>query len=57
MITKPWVIFKALSKNEFNLKIIDSERQRWEVPQGGPFPIDPYHDSEFELSQAEYEFI
>jgi hypothetical protein len=55
VIKKPKVIFKGLTKNEFDLKIIDSENQRWEVPQSDPFPKDPHYHNEFELSRAEYE--
>lgn len=47
--------FKALTYNEFSFKIYDSTQIRFEVPQGGIFPIDVKADFSFPLSFASYQ--
>lgn len=46
--------FQALTYNEFTFKIYDPNSRRFEVPQGGIFPIDSKADFSFPLSIANY---
>ncbi len=38
--------------NDFNIKIIDAKKKRFEVPQEEPFPIDPSKKFSFPLNLA-----
>ena len=46
--------FKALTYNDFSFKIYDPTQNRFEVPQGTPFPTDAQANFSFPLSFASY---
>jgi hypothetical protein len=46
--------FKALTYSDFTFKIYDPNQSRFEVPQGGIFPIDAQANFSFPLSFASY---
>lgn len=47
-------LFKAHTYSDFSFKIYDPNQSRFEVPQGGIFPIDTQTNFSFPLSFASY---
>jgi hypothetical protein len=48
--------FNCLAYSDFTFKIIDPLNKRFEVPQTGIFPIDPYGNFSFPISASAIDF-
>jgi len=49
-------VFHAHSIEDFYFKITDADKQRFEVPQEGVFPIDPLRNSNYSINISEFKF-
>jgi hypothetical protein len=48
--------FKCLTYSDFNIRIYDPNRKRFEVPQGNGFPEDPSRNFSYPCSPSSYMF-
>lgn len=49
-------LFRTYTFNDFDFKIIDSKKERFEVPQEGIFPIDPLKNFSFPINISAVKF-
>lgn len=56
IIKKLLFVLTCYTSTDLSFKITDAEKKRYEVPQGGIFPLDPVANFTFPLNNSQFVF-